>query len=137
MTSANTAYDGAPRFSPDGRWIAYRSQKRPGFEADSFRLMLYDRTTGESRTLTEDFDSWVEEFQWDRDSRSLVFVSHVAATSAIFRVSLSGGPPQEIWRGGGAASLEVSPDGRKVFFVHSSLTRASAIWGITSRWKAQ
>src|SRR5262249_61143516 len=127
MTSANTAYDGAPRFSPDGRWIAYRSQKRPGFEADSFRLMLYDRTTGESRSLTEDFDNWVEEFQWDRDSRSLVFVSHAAATSAIFRVSVAGGPPRGVWRGGGAGGLEGMCGGRKEFFSRRTQSRARQI----------
>src|SRR5262245_33427966 len=63
MTAGNPAFDGAPHFSPDGRWIAYRAQKRPGFEADRFRLMLYDRARKENRSLTEGFDNWVDEFQ--------------------------------------------------------------------------
>ena len=46
VTAANPAFDGSPRYSPDGKWIAYRAQKRPGFEADRFRLMLYERATG-------------------------------------------------------------------------------------------
>ena len=46
LTAANKAFDGSPKFSPDGKWIAYRAQKRPGFESDRFRLMLFDRATG-------------------------------------------------------------------------------------------
>ena len=45
-----------PLYSPDGRYIAYRAQQRPGYESDRFRLMLYDRKTGEKKNLTEDFD---------------------------------------------------------------------------------
>src|SRR5256885_1884501 len=32
--------DNTPRFSPDGKWVAYLSMERPGFEADRLRLML-------------------------------------------------------------------------------------------------
>ena len=71
LTEANKAYDGAPRFSPDGKWIAWRSQKRPGFEADKFTLVVYDRAAGKARPLTEDFDQWVEAFTWAPDSQSL------------------------------------------------------------------
>ena len=41
---------------PMARYIAYRAQQRPGYESDRFRLMLYDRKTGEKKNLTEDFD---------------------------------------------------------------------------------
>ena len=41
----NPAYDGSPLYSPDGKYIAYRAQKRPGFESDRFELMLYDRSS--------------------------------------------------------------------------------------------
>ena len=67
LTAANKAFDGSPEFSPDGKWIAYRAQKRPGFEADLFRLMVYDRANGQSRPLTEGFDNWVEAFEWAPD----------------------------------------------------------------------
>src|SRR6185369_8352646 len=46
LTASNPAFDGSPRFSPDGKWIAYRSQLRAGFESDRFRLMLLDRAAG-------------------------------------------------------------------------------------------
>jgi len=130
ITIGNPAFDGAPHFSPDGRWIAYRAQKRPGFESDRFRLMLYDRAKRENRSLTEGFDNWVDEFQWSPDSKTLFFISHVAAKSAIFRLPVSGGAPEEIWRGGGAVQLRVSSDGRRLFFSESSLTRAAELGSI-------
>ena len=54
ITADNPASDSTPLYSPDGRYIAYRAQQRPGYESDRFRLMLYDRKTGEKKNLTED-----------------------------------------------------------------------------------
>ncbi len=59
ITADNPASDSTPLYSPDGRYIAYRAQQRPGYESDRFRLMLYDRKTGEKKNLTESFDHWV------------------------------------------------------------------------------
>jgi dipeptidyl aminopeptidase/acylaminoacyl peptidase len=64
ITADNPASDSTPLYSPDGKYIAYRAQKRPGYESDRFRLMLYDRKTGEIKNLTEDFDRWVGSFAW-------------------------------------------------------------------------
>ena len=64
ITADNPASDSSPLYSPDGRYIAYRAQQRPGYESDRFRLMVYDRKTGEKKNLTEDFDHWVGSFGW-------------------------------------------------------------------------
>ena len=53
ITPDNPASDSTPLYSPDGKYIAYRAQQRPGYESDRFRLMLYDRKTGEKKSLTE------------------------------------------------------------------------------------
>ena len=127
LTAANRAYDGGPKFSPDGKWIAYRSQKRPGFEADRFTMTLIERATGKIRPLAEDFDNGVESFVWSPDSRTLYFTGHVGARGAIFRIGLEG-KPAEIWRGSSASGLVLSRDGRRIFFTSNSLTRASEIW---------
>ena len=68
ITADNPASDSTPLYSPDGRYIAYRAQQRPGYESDRFRLMLYDRKTGEKKNLTENFDRWVGTFMWSPDS---------------------------------------------------------------------
>ncbi len=64
ITADNPASDSTPLYSPDGRYIAYRAQQRPGYESDRFRLMLYDRKTGEKKNLTENWDHWVGSFGW-------------------------------------------------------------------------
>jgi dipeptidyl aminopeptidase/acylaminoacyl peptidase len=130
LTAANPAFDGSPKFSPDGKWIAYRSQTRPGCESDRFRLTLYDRSSGATRSLTEAFDAWVEDFSWAPDSRSIYFLSEVKARGGVYRVPIAGGPPVELWRNGTAAKLAVSRDGSQVFFSASSLTRPSEIFAI-------
>jgi dipeptidyl aminopeptidase/acylaminoacyl peptidase len=135
LTVGNKAFDGGPQYSPDGRWIAYRAQERPGFESDRFQLMVYDRQTASSRSLTAAFDNWVEEFAWAPNSRSIAFVSHVAARGNIYRVPLSGGPVQEVWKGGTATGLRFAPDARRIYFSASSFTQPADIWSLTGDGK--
>jgi dipeptidyl aminopeptidase/acylaminoacyl peptidase len=64
LTAENKAADNTPLYSPDGKYIAYRAQSRPGYESDRWRLMLYDRKTGDKRNLTENWDHWAGSFSW-------------------------------------------------------------------------
>lgn len=132
LTAENKAFDGRARFSPDGKWIAYRAQKRPGFESDRFRLMLIELSTGKTRGLTEGFDYWVERFSWAPDSKSITFTSHVAAHGVLYRIALAGGAPKEIWKGGDPSDLQVSRDGRRLYFAASFLARPADIWSLGS-----
>src|SRR5207249_12050530 len=74
ITADNKAADETPLYSPDGKYIAYRAQQRPGYESDRFRLMLYDRKTGKSKPLTQRLDAWAGNFTWSQDSKRLYFV---------------------------------------------------------------
>jgi dipeptidyl aminopeptidase/acylaminoacyl peptidase len=87
ITADNPASDSTPLYSPDGKYIAYRAQKRPGYESDRFRLMLYERKTGEKKNLTDNFDSWVGTMGWAPDSQSLFFSAERDGASPIWRVS--------------------------------------------------
>ena len=127
LTASNRAFDGSPRFSPDGKWIAYRSQKKPGFESDLFRLSLYDRATGATRDLTSGFDDWVDDFRWAPDSKSLFFVTAQKGHGAVYRVGIDGGAPREVWRGGTPSQIALSPDGSEVFLAASTLSRPAEI----------
>ncbi len=128
LTAANPAFDGDPRFSPDGKWIAYRSQRRPGFESDRFRLLVREASSGQARSLTDDFDFWVDEFRWTPDSKTIVFASQVRGRETLYRVSVAGGAPTAIWTGGAVAGLEVR--GGRVVFGTSSLRRPTEIWSV-------
>src|SRR3984957_1422945 len=88
ITADNPASDSSPLYSPDGRYIAYRAQQRPGYESDRFRLMLYDRKTEEKKNLTENFDGWVGTYVWTRDSKGIYFTSEEKGEAPLFRVSV-------------------------------------------------
>lgn len=86
ITDYNDAYDGHPTYSPDGRYIAHLRQEKPGFEADRFRLAIYDRERGETKVLTEKLDSWVLDFAWTADSKKILFSAPVQGRVPLFEV---------------------------------------------------
>ncbi|MGB9074996.1 MAG: S9 family peptidase [Terriglobales bacterium] len=74
ITADSPASDSTPLYSPDGKYIAYRAQQRPGYESDRFLLKLYDRRTGEKKDLIGDFFFfWVGTFAWAPDSSKVYF----------------------------------------------------------------
>lgn len=89
ITAANPAYDGSPKYSPDGKYIAYRMQRQAGYESDLFRLAVYDRKTGTSTVLTESFRNWVDEFKWSDDSKTIYFAAPVEGQTPLFRLDLA------------------------------------------------
>ncbi|MFZ0144018.1 MAG: S9 family peptidase, partial [Candidatus Sulfotelmatobacter sp.] len=97
ITADNPASDSTPLYSPDGRYIAYRAQQRPGYESDRFRLMLYDRKTGERRNLTENFDGWVSTISWL--GPMLLFSSEQEGQSPVFYTRTDGQQPKKILDG--------------------------------------
>jgi len=75
ITADNPASDSTPLYSPDGKYIAYRAQQRPGYESDQFRLMLYDRSTGKKRDLLgSSLWDWVGTFVWAPNSSKIFYV---------------------------------------------------------------
>ena len=88
ITASNPAYDGSPKYSPDGKYIAYRMQKEPGYESDLFRLAIYDRQSGASTVLTESFRNWVDDYRWSKDSKSIYFSSSVEGQNPIYQLDL-------------------------------------------------
>jgi dipeptidyl aminopeptidase/acylaminoacyl peptidase len=89
ITAANPAYDGSPKYSRDGRFIAYRLQKQPGYESDLFRLALYDRAAGTTSVLTESFRNWVDDYAWADDGKALYFTGPVEGQTPIYRVDVA------------------------------------------------
>jgi dipeptidyl aminopeptidase/acylaminoacyl peptidase len=74
--STSLGGDFNPAYSPDGKWLAWRSQARAGYEADKFRLVLYDRAAKTIKEMMPGFDQWVDEFVWDPRS----FAVHAASS---------------------------------------------------------
>lgn len=127
ITASNHGYDGSPRFSPDGRFIAYRSQTTPGFASDRLRLVLYDRRTGQTRSLTERFDSWVDEYVFSPDSKWVYFAAEERGQEPIYSVSVNGGAVMKIVSGFNG-NINVSADGKTLVFSRSSMIKANEIY---------
>jgi len=129
ITADNPASDSTPLYSPDGRYIAYRAQQRPGYESDRFRLMLYDRKTGEKTDLTQSFDHWVGSFVWAPDSKTIYFSAEHLRHSLIYAVgtkpvSGTANPiefPRRALVGGFDDDVTVTPDGKELIFTRMSL----------------
>jgi|HubBroStandDraft_1064217.scaffolds.fasta_scaffold00047_30 dipeptidyl aminopeptidase/acylaminoacyl peptidase len=128
ITADNPASDSTPLYSPDGRYIAYRAQQRPGYESDRFRLMLYDRKTGEKTSLTENFDRWVGAFVWEPTrSQTIFFSSEDKGQAPIYLAGLDGSPIEEVTRGFND-DLATTRDGRSIFFTRMSLRGPTEIY---------
>ena len=137
ITAENPASDSTPLYSPDGKYIAYRAQKRPGYESDRFRLILYDRKTGEKKNLTEDFDHWVGSFTWAPDSKTIYFSAEHKSHSLLYAVqtdAVSGTQGNlnnfrmRALVGGYNDDPLVTPDGKTILFTRMSITAPNEIY---------
>ncbi|MGN0234483.1 MAG: S9 family peptidase [Bacteroidaceae bacterium] len=86
----NAGYDQDPIFSPDGKWLAWKSMERDGYESDRMRLCILDLTTGKKRYVTEQFESGVDAFSWAEDSKTLYFTGVWQARTMVYQTNLKG-----------------------------------------------
>ncbi|MFN7931398.1 MAG: S9 family peptidase [Blastocatellia bacterium] len=128
ITGDNKGSDTTPRYSPDGRYIAYRSQMRNGYESDRFRLMLYDRQTGKSRELSGNFTNWVEDLAWMPDSKSLLLNSQDRGHEAFFLAALSGDKFQRIINDGSSNGATIAADGKTIAFTRSNTAMPAEVF---------
>src|SRR5262249_44178731 len=96
LTKSNAAWDGQPRYAPDGSRIAIRRQTRPRFESDRFRLALLDRKGGEARVLTESLDAWVEDLAFSKDGKRLFFQTEEKGRTPLYELDLASGTSRAV-----------------------------------------
>jgi len=128
ITENNHGYDVGPMYTRDGKYIIYRSQSTAGFEADRWRLMSYNRSTGVSVEIPKRFDQQVEEFQLSPDGNYVYFTAGERGKSPIFRVPLGGADVQKVVAGVFASNLKITSDGKKLVFVASSNASPAEIY---------
>ena len=111
ITASNRAFDGSPRYSPDGRSIGYTMQRVPGYESDRSVLALYDRASGTSRVVTEGLDNWVKAFRFAPDGKRIFFTADVKGRTPLHALDLATGKISVVSNVGLVDAFEVSPDG--------------------------
>ncbi len=89
ITQNNKAWDGFPAYSPDGKYIAYLTQMTAGYEADRYRIALYDRASKEIKVLTENFDYTINDIEWTEDSRFIYFTADFEGYTPIYKIDIT------------------------------------------------
>ena len=132
MMKYNMGYDTNPQFSPDGKYVAWQSMARDGYESDRNRLCVYNLQTGEKTYVTEKFDSNVDAFCWNSDSKSFYFIGVWHGCENIYRTNLQGDVHQltEGWHDYGSIAL-LGKDGKRLLATRHSMTVPDDIYVVT------
>ena len=121
--TTNPGFDGNPVYSPDGNYIAYHAQLTAGYEADRWRVMLYDRKSGKSEDLTQKFDRNAEQLAWSADSKTIYFTAENETLQPVYALTVrGGGEAKKIVADGFNSTVSWSSDGKTMAFERTSLT---------------
>ncbi len=99
LTKGMMGYDMAPVFSPDGRYLAWESMERDGYEADQIRLFIMDLETGEKTNYSKNWEQNAGHLTWSADSKSIWFISDHHGTKEIYQLILADGGIKKITEG--------------------------------------
>jgi len=114
--SLSPGNDCQPVYSPDGKYIAYTSMARAGFEADKKSIMLYVRATGETRNLTEKIDLTAGQIVWSPDSKHIFFEAPNQIYNSIYRINVLNRDLLVFQKEHDSNGLVMSADGLTLFF---------------------
>ncbi len=138
ITAANRGADQHPVYARNGRWIAYASQRRAGFEGDKWRLMLFDRRTRTSREIAPGWDYHADRFYFTPDNRSLLVETQDEGRTALWRLIISedgslDGSPERLVRSHNSAqsSLAYQTGNDNAFtlvWVRDAMHRPADLW---------
>ena len=128
----NVGYDQNPQFSPDGKYIAWLSMERDGYEADLNRLCIYDLQTGEKRYI--DWQSDVDAFCWaplkDKQAK-LYFLSVWHGCVNMYSVTAKDEVKQLTEDWADWTSLQLANDGKRILATRQSLSAPTDIYMVT------
>src|SRR6476620_9352369 len=133
--STSTGADTTPLYSPDGKYLAWRSQARGGFEADKWRLLMQDRQSGKTRDLTEKFDRSAASFAWMSDVQpaGIVVAAEDRGQSPIYVFFLGQGGPMDINEDTESKQLhadDVVWNHDTIYFTRMSIDSPNEIWRV-------
>src|SRR6266480_1728871 len=126
-------FDGNPVYSPDGKYIAYHAQLTAEYEADRWRVMLYDRQTGKIENLSETFDRSADGLAWSADSKTIYFTAENETLQPVYSIpACSCGLPIKVITEGFNTAISLSADGKTLIFERTSLTTPAEIFASLS-----
>ena len=130
LKDMNVGYDTNPKFSPDGRYVAWLSMERDGYEADRNRLCVYDLKEGTKSYVTESFDSNVDDYCWAPDSKTIYFIGVWHATENLYSTNLQGNVKPIITEWADFGSLKMLND-KQILAEQHSFTSPADLYVVT------
>ena len=128
LTADNDATDTGPAVSPDGKTLAYRAMKRPGFEADRYGVMLRDLATGKTRELAADWDRSAETLVWSADGKTLYTKADDLGQNRVFAIDVSNGKVKALTDEGTVEGFALGNKGLVV--AHNTLGRPTDLYRV-------
>ncbi|MDZ7261759.1 MAG: S9 family peptidase [candidate division KSB1 bacterium] len=117
----NKGNDNSPVYSPDGRYLAYKAMARPGFEADEYDLILYERATGKRTNLTQKFDRSVDEFVFSPRGDKIYFTAEDQGRHGIYALSIKTEAVTKLIGEHYNTNLRLDPKGETLVFTRQSI----------------
>ena len=127
----NPGYDQNPKFSPDGKYIAWQSMAHDGYESDRNRICVYNLATGEKTYVTESFDSNAEDYCWMPDSKNIAFTGVWHGTINLYRTNLSGKVEQLTNDWADYVSVQLANSGNQLLTMRQSMAVPTDIYSVT------
>jgi dipeptidyl aminopeptidase/acylaminoacyl peptidase len=132
--TGNKGADEGPLFSPDGKMLAFRTQTRPGYESDLWRLAVMDLQTNNITSLTDSLDRWVESYTWSADSKRLFFTTDNHGTQPLMMIAATGGGVRTIAQGPTSiTSMQFTPGDTVLVYAEQSGSQPVEIFKATSK----
>ena len=132
ITEENKGYDTNPQYSPDGKYIAWQSMERDGYEADLNRLFIMNLETGEKRFVSKAFESNVDAFLWNKDSRSIYFIGVWHGETQIYNIDLAGNDKLTQLTDGMYDYASLALCGDKIIAKRHSMSMGDEIYAVNS-----
>lgn len=130
--STSKGNDNEPVYSPDGKFIAFRSSPRAGFESDKQSIVLYDRATRKMTNLTSKIDYSVGQILWSPDQKYIYFDADREAYHSIFKVNVASGEYTVLVKDGFNTNMKISADGKTLYFDRQQTTLPTEIFSVNT-----
>jgi dipeptidyl aminopeptidase/acylaminoacyl peptidase len=111
LTKSNPAWDTQPVLSPDGKSLAYLAMRRPGFEADRFRVMIRDLASGNTRELAAEWDRSPSSLTFSRDGSAIYANAQDVGNKTLWRIDLDSGAMDKLVAEGSVSAVDSAPQG--------------------------
>ena len=114
--SVSEGNDNQPVYSPDGKFIVFRSMARAGFEADKQTLVLYNRDNDELKNISKQYDMSIGQIVWASDSKTIYFDSGNEVNNTIYSIDVENQDVTTLYEPHVNSSLVLATDNSKIYF---------------------